>query len=68
VSGEQLQDGGTHCLRKAVAGIIASFQNNLEKLTEKHPESVEDIKTIHAGLVTIDQLIHSSPARNGRAS
>jgi hypothetical protein len=53
---------------KRWAGIIASFQNNLEKLTEKHPESVKDIKTLHAGLVTISQLIHSTPRVNGNGA
>jgi hypothetical protein len=50
---------------KRWAGILASFQRNLDNLAEKHPESIEDIKTLHAGLITIGQLIHSSPCVNG---
>jgi hypothetical protein len=49
-------------------GILASFQNNLNKLTGKHPECVEDIKTLHAGLVTVGQLIQSSPRANGNGA
>jgi hypothetical protein len=42
---------------KRWAGILASFQRNLDDLTGKNPESVEDIKLLHAGLITIRQLI-----------
>jgi hypothetical protein len=55
-------------LRNRWAVIIASFQNNLEKLKEKHPESVEDIKTLHAGIVIIGQLILSSHRVNGNGA
>jgi hypothetical protein len=47
------------------ADILSSFQRNLDDLAGKHPESVEDIRTLHAGLITIGQLIHSSPHVNG---
>jgi hypothetical protein len=50
---------------KRWAGILASFQINLDDLREKQPESIENIKTLHAGLITIGQLIHSSPRVNG---
>jgi hypothetical protein len=54
------------------AGILASFQRNLDDLAGKHLESAKNIKTLHAGLITIGQLIHSLPhvngmARNGKA-
>jgi hypothetical protein len=50
------------------AGILTSFQRNLDDLAEKHPESIEDIKTLHAGLIIIGQLIHSSPSVNGNGA
>jgi hypothetical protein len=49
---------------KRWARILASFQRNLDDLAEKHPESIEEITTLHAGLITIGQLIHSSPRVN----
>jgi hypothetical protein len=53
---------------KRWAEILASFQRNLDDLTGKYPERVEDIKTLHAGLVTIGQLFHSSPRVNGNGA
>jgi hypothetical protein len=53
---------------KRWAGILASFQRNLDDLTGKNPESVEDIKLLHAALVTIGQLIRTSPRVNGNGA
>jgi hypothetical protein len=50
---------------KRWAEILASFQSKLNNLIEKHPNCVEDIKLLHPGLITIGQLIHSSPHVNG---
>jgi hypothetical protein len=50
---------------KRWAGILASFQRNLDNPTGKIPESVENIKLLHAGLVTIGQLIQFLPHVNG---
>jgi hypothetical protein len=47
------------------AEIMALFQRNLDNLIEKHPDSIEDIRLLHADLITIGQLIHSSPHVNG---
>jgi hypothetical protein len=57
----------TACKKRWV-GILASFQKNLDDITGKHPESIEDIKILHAGLVTIGQLIHSLPRVNGNSA
>jgi hypothetical protein len=38
---------------KQWAGILASFQRNVDDLIGKNSESVEDIKVLQAGLVTV---------------
>jgi hypothetical protein len=55
---------------KQWAETLASFQRNLDDLKGKHPESSEDIKLPHAGVLTIGKLIKSSPRvnANGAAS
>jgi hypothetical protein len=53
---------------KRWAEILVSFQRNLDDLIRKNPESVEDNKLLQAGLVTIGQLIQSSPRVNGNGA
>jgi hypothetical protein len=59
--------GQTAC-EKWWAETLASFERNMLNLTEKHPECIEDIKLLHAGLLTIRQLIHASPRVNGNGA
>jgi hypothetical protein len=53
---------------KRWAEILESFQRNLDDLIRKNPESVEDIKLLQARLVTIGQIIQSSPRVNGNGA
>jgi hypothetical protein len=53
---------------KRRAETLASFQRNLDDLNGKHPESSEDIKLLHAGLLTIGQFIKTSPRVNGNGA
>jgi hypothetical protein len=59
--------GPTAC-EKRWSEVLASFQRNLDTLTGQHPECIEDIKLIHAGLITVGQLIHASPRVNGNGA
>jgi hypothetical protein len=56
--------GQTAC-EKRWAMILASYERNIGDLSQKHPDCIEQIRLIHAGLVTIGQLIHDSPPVNG---
>jgi hypothetical protein len=47
------------------AVILSSFERNLKEVSYKHPNCIEEIWLIHAGLVTIGQLIQDSPRVNG---
>jgi hypothetical protein len=53
---------------KRWAEILASFQRYLDNLTGKNPEFIEDIKVLLAGLLTIGQVIQSSPRVNGNGA
>jgi hypothetical protein len=55
--------GPTAC-GKRWAEILASFERNIEDLLSKHQYSVEEIRLIHTGLITIGQLINISPIVN----
>jgi hypothetical protein len=49
---------------KAVGQDPVIIERNFDDLSTKHPDSMEEIRLIHAGLVTIGQLIHDSPLVN----
>jgi hypothetical protein len=51
--------GQTAC-GKRWAVILSSYEN-IDDLSKKHPDCIEKIRLIHAGLVTIGQIIHDSP-------
>jgi hypothetical protein len=38
------------------------------EITTKHPDCLEEISLIHAGLTTIGQLVSSSPHNNGNGT
>jgi hypothetical protein len=52
--------GQTAC-GKWWAMILASYEKNIDDLSKKFPDCIEQIQLIHAGLVTIGQLIHDPP-------
>jgi hypothetical protein len=56
--------GQTAC-GKRWAVILSSFERNFDDLSKKPPYCIEDIRLIHAGLVTIGQLIQDAPLVNG---
>jgi hypothetical protein len=51
--------GPTACERQW-AETLSSFERNMVDLTTKHPDCLEEISLIQAGLITIGQLINSS--------
>jgi hypothetical protein len=67
--------GPTAC-GKRWAEILASFERNLDDLISKHNDSIEEIRLIHTGLITIGQLIlitigqliNISPSVNGNGA
>jgi hypothetical protein len=59
--------GPTVC-GKRWTDILASFERNLGDLVAQHPDFVEEIRMIQAGLVTIGQLIIDSPRGNGNST
>jgi hypothetical protein len=44
--------------------ILASYEKNIDDLSNKFPDCIEQIRLIHPGIVTIGQLIHDSPPVN----
>jgi hypothetical protein len=56
--------GQTGC-GKRWAMILSSYEKNMDDLSNKSPDCIEQIRLIHAGLVTIGQLIHDSSPVNG---
>jgi hypothetical protein len=48
--------------------IVASFEKNLENLARSNPDCQEELELLRNGLLTIGQLIHTSPSINGNGT
>jgi hypothetical protein len=59
--------GPTAC-GKRWAEVRASYERNIEDLLSKHQDSIEEIRLIHNGLITIAKLINTSPSVNGNGA
>jgi hypothetical protein len=53
---------------KRWAEILASFERNLDDLISNHNDSIEEIRLIQTGLITIGKLINISPRVNGNGA
>jgi hypothetical protein len=62
------RDGGPTACGKRWTQILASFERNIEGLLSKHQDCTEEIRLIHASLLTLGKLVNISPSVNGNGT